>query len=181
MIVIKKILVPTDLSNISVPAIGYAISLAGKLPAEVTVLHAFPIKAMQEHFSQSYVPDGLVTPAGVKRQPDLDSVLEAKKQLIYSFLQQNIGVDLLKTAKVNPVVRFGKTAEEIIAAAKEEQSDLIVMTSHGFGLTRLFRGSLTERIVRRAPCPVLSIQPSAEVRTEQDNRVQVRLIDKWAA
>lgn len=180
MLTIKKILVPTDLSHFSVAAVGYAISLAKKHQAGVTVLHAFPIKAMQEHFSQSYVTDSL-GPIGVGRQQNLDSILEAKKQLVQSFLQQNIGPDLLRAVKIDVAVRFGKTAGEIMAAAREEKSDLIVMATHGSGLTRLFRGSLTERMVRRAPCPVLSIQPSAEVMTEENNRVEVRLIDKWAA
>ena len=74
-----------------------------------------------------------------------------------------------------------KVVDEIVSAAKELQSDVIVMTSHVSRLTRLFRGSFTERVIRKAPCPVLTILPSAEVRTDKDERVPVRLIDKWAA
>jgi nucleotide-binding universal stress UspA family protein len=61
MIVIKKILVPTDLSNISLSAIGYAISLAKKHAAEVAVLHVLPSKAMEEQFAMGYVTEGLIT------------------------------------------------------------------------------------------------------------------------
>ena len=184
MVTIKKILVPTDLSEVSVPAIAYAISLAKEHAAEVTVLHVLPHKAMQEHFPQSYVTDGLITtdaPMSVMRQPNLDTIIETKEQILNNFLHQKIGPDLLKGLKISPLIRFGKTVQEVVAAAKEEKFDLIVMTSRGPGLTRLFRGSLTERIARHAPCPVLTIQLSAEVRTEEDNRVPVRLIDKWAA
>jgi universal stress protein A len=183
MIGIKKILAPTDFSDLSVAAIGYAISLAKKHGAEVTVLHALPMKAMQERFTPGYVTDGLLTPADVPigRPPELDSILETKKRLIHDFLQQKVGPEILKSAKINSLVRFGKTTKEIVAAAKEEQCDLIVMASRGSGLTRLFGGSITERVARHALCPVVSIQPAAEVRTEDDNRVPVSLIDKWAA
>jgi nucleotide-binding universal stress UspA family protein len=110
-----------------------------------------------------------------------DGIFETKKRLIYDFLQQKVSLEILKSVKINSVVRFGKPVKEIVAAAKEEQSDLIVMASRGSGLARLFAGSVTERVARHAPCPVISIQPSAEVRTEHDDRVPVSLIDKWAA
>lgn len=186
MITIKKILVPTDFSNISVPAIGYAISLAKDHGAEVIVLHVVSTRVMKEHFSERYyITEGLLSPAeapmGAGRQPNLENLFESKKQLLHNFLEQKIGPELLKTAKINIFIRLGKAVGEIAATAKEEQCDLIVMTSRGSRLRRLFRGSLTERVVRRAPCPVLSIQPSAEVRTEKDKRVPAKLIDKWAA
>jgi universal stress protein A len=184
MITIKKILVPTDLSDLSVPAIGYAISLAKKSPAEVAVLHVLPSKAMQERFSQRYVTDGLLTtgsPSDAGPSINLDSIIERRARLIHDFLRREIAADILKGVKINPIVKFGKTVEEIVAAAKEEQSDLIIIASRGSRLARLFGGTLTERIAGRAPCPVLSIQPWAEVRTEQDKRVPVALIEKWAA
>jgi nucleotide-binding universal stress UspA family protein len=185
MIVIKKILVPTDLSNISLSAIGYAISLAKKHAADVTVLHVLPNKAMDERFALGYVTDELITStpasAGGGRQSNLQDIFERKQRLIHDFLHQKIGPEILKSVKINPLIRFGKTVKEIVAAAKEEHCDLIVMTSQRSGLMRLLRGTFTEWIVRHAPCPVLSIQPSAEVRTEQDERVPVKLVDKWAA
>ena len=185
MIVIKKILVPTDLSNISLSAIAYAISLAKKYAAEVTVLHVLPSKAIQEPFAPGYVTDALITAPGAStgagRQSDAESIFERKQRLVQDLLHQKIGPEVLKSVKVNALIRFGKTVNEVMAAAKEEHSDLIVMTSQRSGLTRLWRGTFTEWIVRQAPCPVLSIQPSAEVRTEQDERVPVKLMDKWAA
>jgi hypothetical protein len=65
MIDIKKILSPTDFSDLSVASIGYAISLGKKHGAEVAVLHVLPLKAMQERFSSGYVADGLLTPADI--------------------------------------------------------------------------------------------------------------------
>jgi universal stress protein A len=187
MIAIRKILVPTDLSNISLSAIAYAISLAKTHAAEVTVLHVLPSKAIKEPelLTPGYVTDGLITsagaPVGAAVQSNLESICQREERLVHDFLHQKIGAEKLKSVKIHALVRFGKTVEEIMAAAKEDHSDLIVMTSHRSGLTRLLRGTFTERIVRRSPCPVLSIQPSAEVRTEHDERVPVKLMEKWAA
>jgi nucleotide-binding universal stress UspA family protein len=185
MIAIKTILVPADFSDLSVPAIGYAISLAQCHHAEVIVLHVIPVEAMKQHLSAGYVPGDLVSPGeaagGGRGHPNLERLLETKRQLLENFLAQKLGSDLLQAAKIRPLVRFGKVVEEIVATAKEEQSDLLVVTSHGPGLRRLFLGSFTDRIMRKVPCPVLTIQPSAEVRTGDDKRIPVKLIDRWAA
>jgi nucleotide-binding universal stress UspA family protein len=184
MLTIKKILVPTDLSAVSVPAIGYASSLAKDRDAEVVLLHVIPVEAMKKRFTAGY-GEGLAFPAetsvNVPRQSDLDSIYEQKKQLVLAFVQQKIGPDLRTNLKIRPLVKLGKVVEETIAAAKEEQCDLIVMTSEGGRLKHIFSGSNTERIVRHAPCPVLSMQPSAQIRMEEDHRLQVKLIDQWAA
>ena len=185
MIAIKKILVPIDLSSVlSVPAIGYASTLAKNHDAEVILFHVILIDSMKEHFAGGY-GDGLVfpaeTPVNVRHQTSVEEIYERKKQVLLRFLQQEVPADLRTTVKVRPVVRLGKVVEEIIGAAKEEQCDLIVMTSRGSNLRRLFGGSITERVVRNAPCPVLSMQPSAEVRTEKDERLQVKLVHQRAA
>jgi nucleotide-binding universal stress UspA family protein len=185
MITLKKILAPTDFSVITVPAIGYALSLAKELGAEVTVLHALPTEVMKEQFMNQLAPGDLAGPAaapgGLTHPPDLEGIFERKKQVLHTFLEQRISSDLLRAVKVNAVIRIGKVAEEIVATAKEEQCDLIVMTSHGSRLRRLLHGSFTDRVILLAPCPVLSIQPWTEIRTEENKRVAVKLIDKWAA
>jgi nucleotide-binding universal stress UspA family protein len=183
MIAIKKILVPTDFSRLSVSAVGYAISLAKDHGAEVMVFHAVPVAAMKGQFLPGYVAEGLPadTAMGVSHQPDAESIFETKKRLLANFLEQKIAPELLRAIKIRPLIKPGKVVEEIVAAAREEQCDLIVMTSEASRLRRLFHGSFTESVIRRAPCPVLSIQPFAEVRTEKDERLAVRQIDQWAA
>jgi len=142
------------------------------------------MEAMKEHFTGGYA-EGLAFPtgtaAGAPRKPDIDDIYERKKQLMLAFVERKIGPDLRKTVKIRPLVKLGKVVEETIAVAKEEQCDLIVMTSEGGHLRHLFGSSNTERIVRQAPCPVLSMQPTAQIRTENDQRLQVKLIDQWAA
>ena len=185
MISIKKILVPTDLSSISLSAIAYAISLAKKHAAEVSVLHVLPNKAMNESVAPGYVTDELIVPAGAPadagRQSNRDSIVERNQRVVRDFLHQKIGPEILKSAKINVLVRFGKIAKEIVAAATEQRSDLIVITSHRSRLPGLLRRIFTEWIIGRSPCPVVSIQPATEVRTEQDERVSIELVDKWAA
>ena len=184
MIMIKRILVPIDFSAVSVPAIGYASFLAKNHDAEVIPLHVLPMDSLKSHFAGGY-GEGLGLPGetqvNLRQQAGVDNLFESKKQFVLTFLDQKIGPDLRTTVRVRPLIRLGKVAEEIIASAKEEQCDLIVMTSHEGRLRRLFGGSVTERIVRRAPCPVLSMQPSARVRTAKDERLEVKLIDRWAA
>jgi nucleotide-binding universal stress UspA family protein len=184
MIIIKKILVPIDLSPVCVPAIGYAVSLAKDRDSEVILLHVVPVEAMKNHFTGGY-GESLALPTGpavsAPPQPGLDDVYERKKQLVLAFVERKIGPDLRKSVKIRPLVKLGKVVEETIAVAKEEQCDLIVMTSEGRYLRHLFGASNTERIVRQAPCPVLSMQPGAQIRTENDQWLQVKLIDQWAA
>jgi universal stress protein A len=184
MITLKKILAPTDFSIITVPAIGYALSLAKELGAEVTVLHALPTEVMKGQFMDQYAAGDLAGPVavpGVSHQPDLEGIIERKKQVLHTFLEQRIASELLKAVKVNAVIRIGKVADEIVATAKEEQYDLIVMTSHGSRLRRLLHGSVADHVTIQAPCPVLSIQLWTEIRTEENKRVAVKEIDKWAA
>lgn len=185
MITLQKILVPTDFSDISVPAIGYALSLAKAHGGEVGVLHALPSEVMKQHVSDPYAGGGLAAPEaapiGVTRQSNVDDIFERKNQVLHNFLGQKIATELLGVVKIKGLIRIGKVVEEIVAAAKEEQCDLIVMTSHGGRLRRLLHGSFTDRVIKRAPCPVLSIQPWAEIRTEGNQRVPVNRIEKWAA
>ncbi|HEX2228225.1 MAG TPA: universal stress protein [Candidatus Binatia bacterium] len=181
MIAIKKILVPTDFSDSSAPAIGYAVSLARKHGAEVAVLHVMSSKAMKKDFAGGYVTEGLMEPGtliGTTRATDMDSLLERRKRIIHDFVQQKIGSEALRGIKITAVVRFGKPVDEILAAAKEEQADLIVMNRES-GLS--LRGHFTDRIAKQAPCPVVSLQVSAEVRTEDNERVPIVRVEKWAA
>ncbi len=181
MIAIKKILVPTDLSDSSAPAIGYALSLARIHGAEVGLLHALPSKALKDNFAHGYVTEGLMEPGTLTSAgggTNSESIIERKQRIMHDFLQQKINPELLQNVKIAPLVRFGKPVKEILAAAKEEQSDLIVMDRRS-GLS--LRGHITDQIARQAPCPVLSIHGSAEIRNEENERVPLNHMGKWAA
>jgi nucleotide-binding universal stress UspA family protein len=185
MITIKKILVPTDFSNESVPAAAYAASLAKDHSAEVIVLHTLAPKSTKGQLSDCYVASGVMSPAEapipVMHQPNLENLFQSKTVVLNDFLRQKLGHDLLKTVKMSPLIRLGNVVDDIVAVAKEERCDVIVMTSHASRLKRLFGGSTTEHVVRKAPCPVLTILPSAEIRTDKDERTPVMMVNKWAA
>jgi nucleotide-binding universal stress UspA family protein len=182
MIKIEQIVVPTDFSKAALPAIGYALSLATDYGADLTVLHAIPTDVMkkrvlgdtitQETFmftggSTFWIPDHLI-----------DGLVRDRQMDLYNFLYENFKPELLKAVKVTPLVRLGNVVEEIVATAKERNCDLIVMVSRGHSwLGHIFSSSLTSKVVQLAPCPVLSIQPSARVKTGRGERVPIRLME----
>jgi nucleotide-binding universal stress UspA family protein len=89
-----------------------------------------------------------------------EGVLEREDNaMIESFqscLQSNIG----QTVETQTLVEVGLAAEKIIEAAKEKDADMIVMTTHGrTGFSHALIGSVAEKVVRQAPCPVLTIRP----------------------
>ncbi|MBT8365481.1 MAG: universal stress protein, partial [Deltaproteobacteria bacterium] len=67
------------------------------------------------------------------------------------------------TVETQILVEFGLAAEKIIEAAKEKDADMIIMATHGrTGLSHALIGSVAEKVVRQAPCPVLTIRPKGE-------------------
>jgi nucleotide-binding universal stress UspA family protein len=178
MIRIKKILVPTDLSEASVAGIKYAVALAQQWGVEVIFLHvvdetdlprgaALPPEAMA-YFRVERVPSAKVT------EQSIDTELQRREQKLYHFLSQNIEPEVLRLVKLTRLIYFGRIVDEIAEAARYEECDLIVMSSRGRGrLARLLFGSLSEKVARRAPCPVLTIQPSAVV-LENGRRMPAR-------
>lgn len=70
--------------------------------------------------------------------------------------------------KVHEKIELGNPDENIVEEAKKEAVDLIVISTHGrTGLSHMLMGSVTEKVVRHAPCPVLSIRPDREWKTAQ--------------
>ena len=173
MIKIGKILVPTDFSKASLSAIRYALSLARDHDAAVIVCHVVSPEVWRDRVLEDYyIGSGWVSEV---RAPAVDELLCDKGQELRRFFAGTIEPELLKGAKIIPVIRLGKVVEEIVAAAKETNCDLIVMTStERSWLGRLFSMSLTQEVVRLAPCPVLSIQPWARISTERGERISIK-------
>ncbi|NOS72604.1 MAG: universal stress protein [Verrucomicrobia bacterium] len=141
---LKKILVPMDFSDLSKGALPLATFLAAQFKAEVVLLHVvekFPIDYLlgRELTSHTIVP--------LMKQAEAD-LARAAADLARSF-----GI------KISAAVREGKPHEEICEAAKALAVDLIVLTTHGYtGLKYVWLGSIAERVVRHAPCPVLVVR-----------------------
>jgi len=149
MIDLKRILVPTDLSTCSIAATVQARQLAAKFGAEIHVLFVL-------NESSSLVAE----PMAVMGLPDVIELREAMKESLEQWVSQHFG----KSSTTVRVFRTGTDYVEIIRYADEEKIDLVVIGTHGSsGLEHALLGSVAERVVRRSPCPVLTVRPDAAV------------------
>jgi universal stress protein A len=146
MIDLRRILVPTDFSRYSDVALTYATALAEKFNAELYLLHVVQDLAV-------FVPDAVAV------TPPIALPVEQFATAAREALQRVVSEHHLERFKVHPEVREGAPFYEIIRFAKEAQIDLIVMGTHGHtGLVHVLLGSVTEKVVRKAPCPVLTVR-----------------------
>jgi nucleotide-binding universal stress UspA family protein len=146
---IRQILAPTDFSRFSREAAAWAFELAGKFGAKVLLFHVVELPA--------YPLEGLPpSRLGGTLLEDLERQAEADLAKVMPEAQ---GAKVEVTRRVVVGIPYRK----IVEVAQEEQADLIVMATHGrTGLSHLFMGSVAERVVRTAPCPVLTMRPTAE-------------------
>jgi len=140
---IRKIVVPIDFSPCSYKSLDYAIAFAKLSNAEILLLNVVPL---------AYVDTDLVA-------FDYQALERQSAEL------GQIRLEKLSSERVDPSlrtqvkVRIGRPVDEIVAAAKEFEADLIIMSTHGYtGLKHAFLGSTTENVVRYAPCPVLTVR-----------------------
>lgn len=142
----KSILVPTDLSDGAEEALDYALELAANFGATVHLLNVIGIPALG-------VPElGVALTSSV-----IDSMVRDNQVALEALADRKRGVAPLGEI----LLRTGDARDMIIQTAKEVHADLIVMGTHGRrGVTRALLGSVTENVVRQAPCPVLTIRPN---------------------
>jgi len=139
----RRILVPTDFSGCSDRALGLADWLAKQHGAEVTLLHVSEL-ANGLMLDTTVHPAGYAEPVSVERYLTSHAVVRMNEQA-----KRVLG----KLAATR--VAFGPTAATIAEVARQERSDLVVMGTHGrTGFKHLLLGSVAERVVRVAPCPV---------------------------
>lgn len=138
----KKVLVPTDFSPQADKAVEDALEMSQD-PADVSVIHVAPPMSSYPVADPAIVWESLTE--------------EARGQGIEESFRTHIKDP--RAAKADFHVAFGSPAEEIIAYAEEKGIDLIMIPSHGrSGLQRLLLGSVTDRVVHRAHCPVLVLR-----------------------
>jgi nucleotide-binding universal stress UspA family protein len=141
----KRILVPVDFSEPSTRALMHAIAMAEQFGASLDVLHVVPNPYVDD-------PAGLYLPLPVTYVNDLMN--DARKRLD----------DLLDSAdrqrlRARAIVKVGDPLRQVVEYARGESVDLIVLGTHGrSGVAHLFLGSVAERVVRTAPCPVLTVR-----------------------
>jgi len=150
MIALKKILFPTDFSEPSDYALNYALSLAMEYGATLVLLHVI------EEFHYSTYYEDLNAPSERIYAEVLKEAEERMGQVVSAEEREKLKA---ASGEVEQVIRKGEPFSEVIQAAREEEIDLIVMGTHGkTGLSHALMGSTAERVVRLAPCPVLTIR-----------------------
>jgi nucleotide-binding universal stress UspA family protein len=151
---LRKILVPTDLSENSRRAISYGCWLAAEENAELIVLHvAKNVDAWE------FCPDEFGFPGSNGKPWPLDRLLAERGLDLSRFLEPSMG-DLKRTPSATKRVTLGSVPEEIAAVAEEIHADLIVMSPRRRGsLRRILFASVTDTVTRTSPCPVLSLAP----------------------
>ncbi|MBM4263456.1 MAG: universal stress protein [Deltaproteobacteria bacterium] len=140
---VRKILAPTDLSDLSAVGVRYAMEMARELSAEVLVYRVMPL-------GEDWVP------------PRLDSgpvrdLLANETAALEKFLSEKFA-DELNLVEITKRVEFGAAHSNIVDAAEREGVDMIIMATHGrTGFNHILLGSVAEKVIARATCPVLVI------------------------
>lgn len=140
---IGNILVPVDFSVCAQTAVRYALGMAAQFQATVTLVH---------------VVEQIIYPGDWMYPPlaNSDFAVEKREEVVKKMqaLVHEPGVS------VNYMVRVGRAWQEVTEIAKETKADLLVIATHGYtGIKHALLGSVAEKIVRHAPCPVLTVRP----------------------
>ena len=148
MLTIERILCPTDFSDFSERALDYGLSLARHYNAELHLLHV--VRPVIVGYPEYAVPDSVSEFYGELRDHAREQLREFAKVHVEGGVQAKVTVE------------EGVVTESILDFARENSIDLIVMGTHGRrGLQRLTLGSVTERVLRKAGCPVLAVRRPA--------------------
>ena len=142
---IKKILFPVDLSEVSPKIAPYVREMTARFDAEI---HLLFVARILQHFTSIYVPH----PSIMNFEGEITKGAEKKLQ---EFVQETFPEGSCKAQVV-----LGDAAEEILNYAEFEGIDLIIMGTHGRkGIERIIFGRVAERVVKKSPIPVLTVNP----------------------
>ncbi len=146
----QRILVPVDFSSYAQGAVATAAALARRLGAELLAVHVIPDEEIRAIARSRLARRGL------------DQILEDLGQAVEEHALNAAGVGRDGGLEVRGLAVSGLPAEGILRAALRLEADMIVMATHGrTGLAHAVMGSVAEAVLRRAPCPVLTIRPAA--------------------
>jgi nucleotide-binding universal stress UspA family protein len=139
---LDKLLLATDLSEATISATDQAFELAHRLGASLLIV--------------SVIDPGSLRLPGGRYSARMDQVRERREQLAQTLVERGRG----EGVEVSFLVWEGDPGDMIVEAAEAEHADMVVVGSHGRGAVgRFFLGSVSEHVVRHAPCPVLVVRP----------------------
>ncbi len=154
MKIYERLLVATDFSPASEPALREAERMARASGAGLTILHAFQVPAFAS------VPEA---PLGAYPPGTHEDFVRAVRTNAEKHLEAAVARARADGVDARGVLREGFADEEVLAQARAEGVDLIVMGTHGRrGLSRVFLGSVAAGVVSRADCPVLTVRAQAD-------------------
>ena len=140
----RKILVPMDFSEDSEAALSTAVGLAKSFGSTIHLLHAFEY------------PTYIGTPWGYSFPPGAFDEARVRASELLAQCQQKVEAD---GVKATTEAEEGRPSEVIVAVAKRVSADLIVMGTRGLtGVKHVILGSVAERTLRHAPCPVMTVK-----------------------
>ena len=141
---VKRILAPIDFSDNTSAILDWAAHLAEEHDGAVTLLHAYHLPVEFQQLEGAYLP------------PDFWSSVRGEAE---ASLERHAADLRARGIDVEIAVCEGYAATAIIEEAAERNADIIVIGTHGrSGLTHLLLGSIAERVVQKAPCPVLTVK-----------------------
>jgi nucleotide-binding universal stress UspA family protein len=144
---VNQVLCAVDFSDRSIEACRYAAGLCSRLDARMSILHVFEVP------SYASVPDGSTTVLAASIDESVRRVSEQLRAELDTLAQK-----LEPARTVKTILRDGIAEQVIVDVAEELFADLIVLGTYGrSGLSRWLVGSVTERVVRAAKCPVLVV------------------------
>jgi nucleotide-binding universal stress UspA family protein len=152
---IDRILVPTDFSTTADAALDYARVLAARFGAELRLLHVLEDQYLGGSFAgEVYIPEPSNLRAALTKEAE-------------ALLAKRVAPLRRESLQVDAAVVVGRSFRAIVDHADEYGADLIVMGTHGrTGIPHLLLGSVAERIVRTATCPVLTVRETPVPATE---------------
>ncbi len=142
---LNRITVPVDFSNHSRIALEYAKDMAAAFDATLDIVHV-----IEERLHPAFYNTGVFTVYDL--EPDIESRLHSELETFYQ-----------ETGEAPPeatyTILYGNPSKKIVQHIKDQNSDLLVIATHGLrGIKRALMGSVAERVVRNAPCPVLTVK-----------------------
>lgn len=144
---LRRVVVSTDLSEIGDLAIPTAFRLAADYGAHVALVHVMERSEIPNPLYAHYYP--MASPEEQKRAEE--SARAALAERVPAAYRERVGHEI--------VIAHGDPADEIVGLASQRGADLLVISSHGRrGIARLALGSVADRVVARAPCPVLLVR-----------------------
>jgi nucleotide-binding universal stress UspA family protein len=143
---IKHIVVPVDLEQHTEKLVEFAVDMANKLDCEISIFHGV----------EYFVTMGEMALGNLTYEDYNSAQVDQARKKLDEIVRKAAG----KCKKVSSKVGLGYVVDEIVAYAKDQEADMIIIGTHGKrGLEKILLGSVAERVIKRAHCPTLVMNP----------------------